>query len=155
MSYCPTTDLSECPSRPSRRTRLEFGGIEDFQKRENTDVFVNPADDIANYQNDTGTHGTEVLEVIHSIAPDAELYACRYDGLLKSLIDCTEWLRKAKVNIINHSAGLPVFPPDGNNDWAKLVEKIYVDNILWVNSAGNFNRGFLSENFTDADIFVL
>jgi len=128
---------------------LGFIGLQNLETQMGREIFIKPGDDRASYSNQFTTHGTDVLEVINGIAPDAELYACRYDGLLSGLQACAEWLRTVKVDIINHSAGLPVFPLNGTNDWAQLVEKIYQEGFLWINSAGNFNNSFIVDAFTD------
>lgn len=128
---------------------LGFIGLQTLETNMGREIFIKPGDDRSSYDNQFTTHGTDVLEVIHGIAPDAELYACRYDGLLTGLQSCTEWLRTANVAIINHSAGLPVFPLNGTNEWAQLVEKIYQEGFLWINSAGNFNNSFIVDAFTD------
>lgn len=110
-----------------------------------------PEDDLNSYQNGQNDHGTKVLEVVQAVAPGAELFACRYDGTYNDLLDCVNWLEDNEVDIINHSAGLPALPLDGHNPWAEMASEVYDRGALWINSAGNFNRSFLADNFRDVE----
>ncbi|MBC8099276.1 MAG: hypothetical protein H7Y11_07515, partial [Armatimonadetes bacterium] len=122
-----------------------FGGITDFEARENTQVII--PDVKEDYQVQLDRHGTEVLEVIRGIAPGAPLYACGYtdfDGYQR----CVSWMISSKVRIINHSVGVPALPLDGSNAWAQQVERAAGEEILWVNAAGNFNKGYIKGTYT-------
>lgn len=91
-------------------------------------------------------------EVIRAIAPNAELYACRYDGTLDDLRDCTDWMYERGVRIINHSVGIPVLPLDGSSAYAELVNDLFARSVLWVNAAGNIADGTTDgQVFTDSD----
>ncbi len=114
-------------------------------------VSLPPGFDVSSYALNNNDHGTDVLEVVHAVAPSAPLYACRYDGSFDALRDCTDWMQDEGVVIINHSVGLPVLPLDGNHEYAQLVDSLFQQGIFWVNSSGNFNRGYVSNFFNDSD----
>lgn len=127
-----------------------FGNIDRFIAG-HASVSLPPGFDVSSYSLDNNDHGTDVLEVVHAVAPSASLYACRYDGSFDALRDCTDWMQDEGVVIINHSVGLPVLPLDGNHVYAQLVNSLFQQGIFWVNSSGNFNRGYVSNFFNDSD----
>lgn len=124
----------------------QFGGIADFDATVQN-VSLPPDDLLSEYSNSSDAHGTEVLEVIHFIAPDAALYACRYKNTLDELTACRDWMVANGVRIINHSVGRPILPLDGQSQWAALVDDTFAQDVLWVNSAGNFNQGYLTDSY--------
>lgn len=126
-----------------------FGGISDFIDRFEVEVTVPFTDSLIDYHNSNNPHGTYTLEIAHVVAPGADLYICRYDGTLPGLTRCANWMLENNVHIINHSVGLPVLPLDGRGEWAAFVNDIHQRNILWVNSAGNFNQGYLEFAYSD------
>jgi len=82
-------------------------------------------------------HGTAVAEIVHEMAPEAQLY-------LVCIADETDFeaaVRYAKsqgVHVINHSAGWEgPFRNDGNDRFSQIVSGARAAGILWVNSAGN------------------
>ncbi|GAB4525835.1 MAG: hypothetical protein OHK0046_42090 [Anaerolineae bacterium] len=127
-----------------------FGKIDQFISGR-ANVNLPPGVVATSYTLDNNDHGTDVLEVIHTVAPSAVLYACRYDGSLSALRDCTDWLQAENVRIINHSVGLPVLPLDGNHEYAQLVDRLFQQGVFWVNASGNFNRGYVSNIFRDSE----
>lgn len=135
---------------------LDFGGLSQFETDFEVEVNVptqgalTMAQVINEMSANLNPHGTQVLEVIHTLAPSAELYACEYNDF-SALDTCTDWMLNNGVRIINHSAGVPVLPLDGNNDWARLASSAVQRGVLWINSSGNFAGGFINETFNDRD----
>ncbi len=82
-------------------------------------------------------HGTACAEIIHAMAPDAQLYLAYYNGNLTGLGQAAEWLIEQKVNIISHSASGLLGPMDGTGPQAQLVDQVTAQGILWVNASGN------------------
>ena len=82
-------------------------------------------------------HGAAVAEIIHDVAPDAQLYLAYYDGGDVSMGNAVEWLLARGVQIISHSAGGLAAPLDGTGRDAELVQRVTQAGVLWVNSAGN------------------
>jgi subtilisin family serine protease len=129
-----------------------FDGYRDLQGRElpfdlTTRSFV-PGIDI----DQTGVaHGTAVTEVIHDVAPDAELYLAYYDGGDVSMGNAVEWLLQQGVNIISHSAGGLAAPLDGTGRDADLVKLAADNGVLWINSAGNNGAQHYGGAYTDTN----
>lgn len=96
-------------------------------------------------------HGTAVAEVIHDVAPDAELYLAYYDGGDVSMGNAVEWLLQQGVNIISHSAGGLAAPMDGTGRDAELVKLAADSGVLWINSAGNNGTQHYRAAFTDTN----
>lgn len=100
-------------------------------------------------QTDT-EHGTAVAEIIHGIAPDAQLFFAAYDTDVEQR-QAVDWLAAQGVNIISHSAGSIYGPMDGTGPEAKMVDEVAAQGILWVNSAGNMGKTHYRGKFTDQD----
>ncbi|GIF24588.1 hypothetical protein BJ973_008067 [Actinoplanes tereljensis] len=86
------------------------------------------------------THGTAVAEVVHDMAPGAELYlACAPDSM--TFASAVEWLTSQHVQVINAAIG---FPNTGRGDGtgadgspAAVVKQARQAGVLWVAAAGN------------------
>lgn len=96
-------------------------------------------------------HGTACAEIIHEVAPGAELFFAWYDGSDAAMGMAVEWLESYGVDIISHSAGGLVGPRDGSEWDAQLVDDLATRGILWVNSAGNAAKSHYRGIFTDED----
>jgi subtilisin family serine protease len=129
-----------------------FDGYRDLQGREllfnvTAKSFV-PGIDI----DQTGiAHGTAVAEVIHDVAPDAQLYLVYYDGGDVSMGNAVAWLLQQGVNIISHSAGGLAAPMDGTGRDAELVKLAADNGALWINSAGNNGAQHYRATYTDTN----
>lgn len=128
-----------------------FGGLQAFVDANADAVQVASGADVATYNADPIRHGTDVLLVLHSIAPDAEYFVCRYFSYDEYRV-CIDWMLAADVQIVNHSAGVPALPLDGSNGWALEVDRMARAGTLWVNAAGNFAGGFVNDIFTDTNV---
>ena len=82
-------------------------------------------------------HGTACAEIIHAMAPDAELYLAYYNGSLTGLGLAANWLAEQGVQIISHSASGLLGPMDGSGPQAQLVDEMTARGTLWVNASGN------------------
>jgi subtilisin family serine protease len=96
-------------------------------------------------------HGAAVAEVIHDVAPDAELYLVYYDGGDVSMGNAVEWLLQQGVHIISHSAGGLAAPMDGTGRDAELVKLATDNGVLWINSAGNNGTQHYRGTYTDTN----
>jgi subtilisin family serine protease len=93
-------------------------------------------------------HGTAVAEIVHEMAPDAQLYlACV--GTEVDLAVAEAWAKSQGVTVINHSAGWegPYRDDDGGPVGA-VVADARASGILWVNSAGNEAMTHWSGSYT-------
>ena len=97
------------------------------------------------------THGAAVAEIVHAVAPDAELFLAHYDGDDVSMGNAVEWLMQQGVQIISHSAGGLAAPMDGTGRDAELADQVAAAGRLWVNSAGNAAQQHYRGNYTDTN----
>lgn len=95
-------------------------------------------------------HGTAVAEIIHDIAPDAQLFFATYETDVEQR-QAVDWLVEQGVNIISHSAGSIYGPMDGSGPEARMVDEVAAQGILWVNSAGNMGEMHYRGQFVDED----
>jgi len=81
-------------------------------------------------------HGTACAEIIHDIAPDADLYFASIQ-LRTELEAAVDWMMSQGVQIISYSAGRSIGPFDGSDPSSLLVDRVVESGILWVNASGN------------------
>jgi subtilisin family serine protease/ribosomal protein L40E len=96
-------------------------------------------------------HGTAVAEIVHDVAPRAELFFAHYDGGDVSMGNAVDWLLEQGVQIISHSAGGLAGPMDGTGRDAELVDRVTAQGVLWINSAGNSADEHVRTTYSDAD----
>ncbi|MGC9347859.1 MAG: S8 family serine peptidase [Anaerolineae bacterium] len=96
-------------------------------------------------------HGTACAEIVHEVAPGAELFFAWYDGSDAAMGEAVDWLIDKSVDIISHSAGGVVSPRDGSGWDARLVDELSEAGVLWINSAGNEAEGHYRDVFFDED----
>lgn len=97
-------------------------------------------------------HGTGCAEIIHAMAPDAELTIAAVDGATDQIIQAALWLAEQGVDIISFSGGGTIGPKDGRALLDRLVEKVVAERkILWVNAAGNEGQAHWGGKIQDQD----
>lgn len=83
-------------------------------------------------------HGTACVEVIHDMAPDAELYLASIGsagtGDLKAAGD---WLHAQGADIISFSGGTQLSPHDGTGIDDQIVDDLVAKGVVWISAAGN------------------
>jgi subtilisin family serine protease len=96
-------------------------------------------------------HGTAVAEIVHEMAPDAQLYLLCVDTEV-DLAAAAVFARSQGVQVVNHSAGW--YGPDrgdGSGPIGAIVSSARAAGVLWVNSAGNDAQTHWSGTFVSAD----
>jgi hypothetical protein len=103
---------------------------------------------------DNTQHGTAVAEIVHQMAPDAQLLLYCVDDNVGFAQAETE-LATAGATVVNSSLG---FPGDSRGDGtgatdsaAATVKKARQAGILWIQSAGNNGRDHWSGKLADAN----
>jgi pSer/pThr/pTyr-binding forkhead associated (FHA) protein/subtilisin family serine protease len=96
-------------------------------------------------------HGTACAEIVHEMAPNAELYLAFYDGTLVSMGQAVDWLLSQGVHIISNSTTGVVGPMDGSDESAVIVDRAAAQGVLWVNSSGNAAQEHYRGLYTDSD----
>jgi subtilisin family serine protease len=98
-------------------------------------------------------HGTAVAEIVHEMAPDAQLYLVCF-GNLVSLAAAEAYVKNQGIKIVNFSVEF-FNTGRGTNDAGDPLDAIVADasanGILWVNSAGNDAYTHWAGTFADAD----
>jgi len=96
-------------------------------------------------------HGTGCAEIVHDIAPDAELYLVNY-GTDLEILDAVDYLvYTAQVDIITHSCGSPIWGPgDGSGDVCDKITEARANGIFWAQAAGNSAQSHWWGNWLDS-----
>jgi len=96
-------------------------------------------------------HGAAVAEVIHDIAPGAELYL--YNFLTDvEFIDRLNEILDDGVQVVNASVGFDnVWPIDGSSPWSQGVDQLAEYGVIYVAAAGNEAGNYASGALTDSD----
>ncbi len=130
---------------------LGFAGYEDLLGTELPDqVTLKAFGDDTNLT--TEVHGTACAEIVHEMAPGAELYLTYYDGSDVALGQAIEWLMSQEVDIISNSTGSNgLTPMNGTGFAAELVDEAREAGIFWVNAAGNEATSHYRGVFDDSD----
>jgi subtilisin family serine protease len=128
---------------------LGFAGYEDLLGEELPDEVV--FEEFGWFYGEPEVHGTACAEIVHEIAPGAELVFALYDGSDAAFGEAVDWLLDQDVDIISHSAGGLIGPRDGSEWDAQLVNDLAADGILWVNAAGNEALSHHRGSFSDTD----
>lgn len=99
----------------------------------------------------TTPHGTAVAEVVHDMAPDAQLYLLKV-GSEVGLGIAKDYCKTNGIRVINHSvAWLNVAFYDGTGTICNIANDAYAYGILWVNAAGNYAYSHYQATLTDTD----
>ena len=114
-----------------------FTGYADLLGTELPDTVVTQSfyagSDIEGYS----VHGTACAEVVHDVAPGAELYLVNF-GTSIEMANAVDWLVAQGVDVISYSMGWPTGGPgDGTGFICAMVDYAHDNGILWVNSIGN------------------
>ena len=99
-------------------------------------------------------HGTAVAEIVHEMAPGAQLYLIKVGDTL-DLRDAKDYCITSGIRIINHSVGwYDTNFYDGTCYFDNAVcsaNHAYRSGILWVNAAGNDAESHYEATFRDTD----
>lgn len=96
-------------------------------------------------------HGTNVAEIVHDMAPGAELYLAKV-GTTLQLEQAVNDMLAAGVKIINHSVawfGAAFY--DGTGPLCDITNTANINGMLWVNAMGNSRNAHYMANFSDVN----
>lgn len=101
---------------------------------------------------DASVHGSACAEIVHDVAPDAEIYLYKVNGLL-SWENAKDAAIQEGLEIVSVSLG---WSPgtgigDGTGLACKIVDDAFQNNVLWVNAAGNEAQKVIHAEFQDSD----
>jgi hypothetical protein len=100
-----------------------------------------------------GSHGTAAAEIIHDVAPDAQIYLAKVLTEV-DLAEAVAWLMTPEidVDIISTSIGAYISTPgDGTGIFADLVSQARSAGILWATAAGNDRKIHWGGVYNDID----
>lgn len=96
-------------------------------------------------------HGTAVAEIVHAMAPDAELYLAVVTGPT-ALKQAVRWLvDDVQVQVISQSQGWHDTRGDGTGFYADQVNYARGKGVFYVKSAGNEGDDHYTTTFTDTN----
>jgi subtilisin family serine protease len=113
-------------------------------------IFIPDWQDATVLSRNTGVHGTACAEIVHGMAPEAELYLV-HAANGRTEARAVDWLLANGVHIISYSAGSIIEPTNGTSRSVQLAQKAIDQGVLYVNSAGNYAKSHLAMTFTDTD----
>jgi len=98
----------------------------------------------------TSDHGTNVAELVHDVAPDAQLYFAKIANNF-DFEEAADWLTDTiQVDVINTSVGFfNAGPGDGTGPLQAKVEGARSKGILWSTSAGNQRKRHWGDLWSD------
>ncbi|MBN1876509.1 MAG: S8 family serine peptidase [Anaerolineae bacterium] len=102
--------------------------------------------------NGTTVHGTACAEIIHDIAPEAEMYLVKIATNV-DLGEAVAWaVDTVGVDIISTSLGwYGLTPGDGTGQFSDLVSRARAAGILWATAAGNDRLAHWGGQFNDTN----
>ena len=97
-------------------------------------------------------HGRAVAEIVHDIAPGAELLLANFNTGLE-MEAAINWMIDAGVDVINTSFGFLTTscPYEGNGILDSVFQEARENGIFWAASAGNDGESHWAGSFTDPD----
>ena len=102
-----------------------------------TRSFVGSGSEVDFWGQPESPHGTACAEVIHDVAPNAQLYLVNFSTEVEWAA-AVDWLLAQEVDVISFSGGWPLGGPgDGTGYFADKVREARDAGVLWINAAGN------------------
>jgi len=99
----------------------------------------------------TTKHGTACAEIVHDMAPQAELWLINYETDVE-FYNAVDYLLGQGINIISYSMGwVNAGAGDGTGPICSRVKKADDNNIVWVSAAGDEARNHWQGYFSDFD----
>jgi subtilisin family serine protease len=95
-------------------------------------------------------HGTAIAEIIHDMAPGAQLFLVAISTDVE-LLDAVDWLIAQQVNIASCSLGWLNQPFDGSGPLAQAVDGARQNGIFWAQAAGNGAQTHWEGTYTSGD----
>jgi hypothetical protein len=101
-------------------------------------------------------HGTACAEIIHDVAPEADLYLVNITDSEVDFKNAVDWLEGRGVKIVNHSACLRPIDSFLNEELKKQIKDGVIgpcvdEGVVWVQAAGNFAQIGWIGRFYDSD----
>lgn len=99
----------------------------------------------------TTPHGTACAEIVHDMAPQAELYLLKISTNV-DLSEAVDYAISQGVDVISTSLTFTnATPGDGTGQFAIMAQQARSAGILWLTAAGNYRETHWSGGFVDSD----
>lgn len=96
-------------------------------------------------------HGTSVAEIVHDMAPEAELALYDFNTDVEFLEACDRLLANGE-RLVNASIGFDnLWHADGTSPWSRKVDELAAQGVTWVAAAGNEADIYWVGQVTDVD----
>jgi Subtilase family len=96
-------------------------------------------------------HGTACAEIVHDMAPDAQIYLANFDSISEHG-EAVDWLVSQRVDVISYSIGwYNSGPGDGRGTINDHVRRATGAGVKWVGSAGNSAQRHWEGVFSDTN----
>jgi len=95
-------------------------------------------------------HGTACAEIVHDMAPNAQLWLVNFSTDLEMLA-AVDWIIDQGVDIISCSVGSYFRAGDGTGPTCEAVENAHNHGVIWVGSAGNAAQEHWTGTYNDPD----
>jgi subtilisin family serine protease len=124
-----------------------------FQNADQITERIHFPDDVnaANIINGNQVHGTEILEIMHAIAPEADYYLYPVSPAGDNVRQAVDWLIEQQVQVVAFAASTLDLPLNGDNVSARQMDRLADSGAIVVVSAGNHGRSILSDTFQDTN----
>ena len=102
---------------------------------------------------ETTVHGRAVAEIVHDVAPDAELTLIAV-GTEVEYLQALEWIKAQQppFHIVTASLGFDnIGPLDGRSEITRAADSLFDAGILYFNAAGNEQQQYWNGRFNDPD----
>jgi Subtilase family/Ig domain of plant-specific actin-binding protein len=135
-----------------------FAGWQALAEDELPETRVTTANFCEDVPFDGDDHGSAVAEIVHELAPGANLHLICVDTLV-SLGKAKDYVVANEIPIVNHSVGWPNTSRGDGSGAAGSPDAIVADaragGVLWINAAGNYADTHWSGTFTDTNSDLL
>ncbi len=98
-------------------------------------------------------HGTAVAEIVHDMAPGAELYLAEIGGTTSNFTSAVQWMISSGVRVVAMSITyFGIGPGDGTGYFQNQIANFVASsNGAWAHSAGNYRDSHWQGQSADAD----
>ena len=128
---------------------LGFDGLDDVPADDLPPNLVTIAFDGDEILDRLTDHGTQMAEIVHDVAPDAELVAMTFTD--DRFAEAVAWLESAGVDVVSFSMEWTDGPLDGTHWTAPIIQASIDAGITWVVAAGNSAEAHHNGTTVDAD----
>ena len=126
-----------------------FDGLENVPVDDLPDDVVVVAFDNDGIIDQLTDHGTQMAEIVHDVAPDADLVVMTFAD--NRFAEAVAWLELAEVDVVSFSMEWTDGPLDGTHWTAPIIQASIDAGVVWVVAAGNSAKNHHNGTSTDVD----